>query len=259
MLGVERKQFIFDLIQERSSMTVSELSQLCSVGEETIRRDLNKMAAEGLIEKIYGGATIRQTMHRVIPLSMRKVFNVAQKKQIARCCATMIEVGDTIFLDGSSTAMEIAHELISIKNLVVITNAAEIACRLADNPGIKVIGIGGTMRELTRTFVGNSSVSAIRGYYADKAFICCDGVDMKTGITDAHEMEADVRKAMLGQSTLKVLASDHTKFDKTSFASITDFSGIDVVVTDRTLSSQWVSLLETHDVSCHFCDIDPEN
>lgn len=253
MLGVERRRYIFNLIQERGSISVSELSHLCRVGEETIRRDLNKMATQDLIEKIYGGATIKETMHRVIPVSVRKSINVEEKKLIARCCSAMIEEGDTIFLDGSTTALEISNELKSIPYLIVITNAAEVACRLTDNPGHKVICIGGTMRPRTSTFVGHSAVTAIGGYYADKAFIGCDGVHMKRGITDANEQEAHVRKAMLNQSKMGILISDNSKFDKTSFASICDFNKINVIATDTPLSDEWIDFLRSKDVQYKFC------
>ncbi len=254
MLGVERRQYIFNLIQDRGSITVSELSQLCLVGEETIRRDLNKMASEDLIEKIYGGATIKETMHRVIPVSVRKSINVEEKKRIARCCSSMIEEGDTIFLDGSTTALEIANELKNIPYLIVITNAAEVACRLTDNPGHKVICTGGTMRLRTSTFVGHSSVTVVGQYYADKAFIGCDGLDMITGITDANEQEADVRKAMLRQSKIGILVSDNSKFDKTSFASIGDFNKIQMLVTDTSLSEMWINFLQSKDVEYKICE-----
>jgi len=253
MLSVERRLFILNLIQERGSITVSELSQLCNVGEETIRRDLNRMAAENLIEKIYGGATIRQNMHRVLPVSMRKVLNSEGKKLIAEHCSQMVKDGDTIFLDASSTAMEIAGKLNTFNNLVVITNATDIAAGLADNPGIKVIGIGGTMRSRTRSFVGHSSVTSIGEYYADMAFIGCDGVDMRTGITDANEQEADVRKAMLKQSITGVLISDYSKFDRTSFASIAGFSHINKIVTDQPLSEEWINFLNNENVQCTIC------
>ncbi len=250
MLGIERRQYIFNLIQERGSITVTRLSSLCEVGEETIRRDLNKMASDDLIEKIYGGATIKQTMHKVIPTSIRKAINTEIKKKIAQCCTTFIENGDTIFLDGSTTALEIASKLKKFQNLIIITNAVEVQIRLTKYPNIKVIGIGGTMRHRTGTFVGTSSVKAIGNYYADKAFISCDGADLNSGVTDANEQEAEIRKAMLRQSRTRILVFDKTKIDKTSFASISEFQDIDIAVTDDILSDSWISFLNDKNVLC---------
>ncbi|MCP4178553.1 MAG: DeoR/GlpR transcriptional regulator [bacterium] len=198
------------------------------------------MDSENLIDKIYGGATLRHSMHRVIPVSMRKDLNVEGKNRIALKCLSLINDGDTIFLDGSTTALQIASEMKSINNLIVITNSLETAERAADIKNIKIIGIGGTLRSSTRTFTGQQAVKSIHGYFADKAFICCDGVDMETGITDANEEEAEVRKAMLNHSRIKILVSDHTKINKTSFVGISDFRMIDVIVSDKELSSDWL-------------------
>jgi len=254
MLGVERREFIYKLLLERGSITVSELSRLCQIGEETIRRDLNKMAAAGRVEKIYGGACIRETMHRVLPVATRKVLNVDAKKQIAACCRDMVEEGDTIFLDGSTTALQIAESLSSFQSLIVISNSLEVAYSLANAPGVKVIGIGGTMRNNTKTFVGHSSVAAIEEYYADKCFICCDGADLDAGITDAHEQEAEVRKTMIRHSRVHVLTADSTKFNRVSFARITAWKDIDRVVTDLEPDSRWLQFFEELSIHCEFCD-----
>ncbi|MGL1892438.1 MAG: DeoR/GlpR family DNA-binding transcription regulator [Spirochaetaceae bacterium] len=259
MLSIERRQYIFNIIKQRGSITVSELSQLSKVGEETIRRDLNKMASEDLIDKIYGGATIKRNMHRVLPSSTRKVINSSGKQKIAYSCSLMINEGDTIFLDASSTALEIAGNLGNINNLIVITNSCEITMLIADNPGIKVIGIGGTMRPMSRSFVGHSAITSIGQYYADKAFIGCDAVDMITGITDANEQDANIKRAMLNQSTTRILISDKSKINKTSFVSITEFKSIHMIVTDQQLSSEWINFLNTNDVEYKLCNDDSFN
>ncbi len=252
MLGVERRQYIYNLLQEKGNITVIELSNLCDVGEETIRRDLTRMSAEGLIEKIYGGATLRKTMHSVLPIPMRKITAAEGKSKIARRCASLIEDGDTIFLDGSTTSMKIAAEFVRFRHIVIITNSAEIACIFSENPLIKVICIGGTLRANTRTFVGQTTVNMIHDYYADKVFLCCDGIDRVTGITDANEEEAEVRKAMIDHAGTIILATDKSKFDKTSFVSITTIPELDSIVTDERLPEEWESHLATHEVTLYY-------
>ncbi len=249
MLGVERRQYIYNLLEDKGNISVTELSSLCAVGEETIRRDLSRMSSEGLIEKIYGGAVLRNTMHSVLPVPMRKITAAEGKRKIAKTCAKLIEDGDTIFLDGSTTSMKIAAELVRFRRLVIITNSAEIACIFSENPLIKVICIGGTMRANTRTFVGQSTVNMLQDYFADKVFLCCDGIDMRTGITDANEQEAEVRRAMIDHATMIILAADQSKFDKTSFVSIAEIPILDRVVTDVRLSEGWERYLFDNEVS----------
>jgi len=250
MLGVERRKLIHQLLLEKGSAKVSELSTLCGIGEETIRRDLTKMAGEGLIEKIYGGACIPDNMHRVLPVDIRKVINIDFKKRIASICKGNVNEGDTVFLDGSTTAWQIARAFCTLKNLIVISNSVEVANTFAKSHAIKFIGIGGTMRKKTKTFVGYSTVAAIADYHADIAFICCDGVDQVAGITDANEQEAEVRKTMLRQSRTHILAIDSTKFDKTSFSSIAHWDDFHQVITDSQPNDSWLEFFQNHSIRC---------
>ena len=250
MLAEQRREYIYKLLMEKGSITVSELSLLCRIGEETIRRDLNKMAAAGRIEKIHGGACIRESMHRVLPVSTRRGLNMDAKQRIALKCCDLVEEGDTIFLDGSTTAQAIAEVLIPFSNLIVITNSLDVAQILAAGESIKVIGIGGTMRNTTKTFVGHSTVTDIGAFYADKCIICCDGADRSCGITDAHEQEAEVRKTMLSHSKTRILAADRSKFDKTSFSRICTWDLPDIIVTDIEPDEKWKAFFQEKSIRC---------
>jgi len=250
VLGVERRELIHRLLLEQGSAKVSELAKLYEIGEETIRRDLAKMAGDGLIEKIYGGACIPGNMHLVLPIDTRKVININAKKKIASICKDRVNGGDTVFLDGSTTAWQIARALCTLSNLIVISNSIEVANTFAKSNDIKFIGVGGTMRKKTKTLVGYSTVAAIEAYHADIAFICCDGVDQFVGITDANEQEAEVRKAMLRQSRRHVLAVDSTKFDKTSFSSIGCWGDFHQVITDTQPSLSWLEFFQNHSILC---------
>ncbi|TVR05395.1 MAG: DeoR/GlpR transcriptional regulator [Spirochaetaceae bacterium] len=250
MLAVERRQVIFELLQETGSVTVTDLSRRFEVSEETIRRDLTKMESGGLLQKTYGGAFINAGMHREVPVSLREHTYVEGKNVIGALSAEIIRNGDTIFLDASTTAVHIAEQILDRKNLVVITNALKVVESLARAPSIKVICTGGTLRASSLTLVGKAAESAIAQYFADKAFICCDGVHRAHGVTDANEKEAEVRKQMMRQAASSILVVDATKFDKTSFVHMADFGGFDVMITDKEISSEWRAVLAEHDVEC---------
>lgn len=252
MLGVERRELIYRLLLERGSAKVSELAKLYGMGEETIRRDLAKMADGGLIEKIYGGACIPDNMHRVLPIDTRKVMNISAKKKIVSICKGSVNEGNTVFLDGSTTAWQIAKALCALSNLIVISNSTEVADTFAKSNGIKFIGIGGTMRKRTKTFVGHSTVAAIETYHADIAFICCDGADRLAGITDANEQEAEVRKAMLRQSRIHILAIDSSKIDRTSFSSIAHWDDFHQIITDVQPNASWLEFFRNRSIRCMY-------
>ena len=248
MLAIERRKKLYEYLHENGSASVIELKALFDVGEETIRRDLTKMEEEGILHRTYGGAFIDEGMHLVLPDKVRESVNVGEKTLIGNLCADMIHSGDTIFLDGSTTCQYIAKAILAKKNLIVITNAMKIASNLSEAPNIKVIFIGGTMRHNTLTFVGHTSKKLIREYFADKAFICCDGIHQNNGITDANEQEAEIRTSMLIQAEERILVADGTKFDRTSFKKIGEISDLDYLVTDKVLSKTWIKKFDKNNV-----------
>lgn len=248
MLAVERRQAIFGILEEKGSVTVVELSQRFEVSEETIRRDLTKMESSGLLQKTYGGAFLNAGMHLEVPVDMRVHTYVEGKHVIGELSSRLIHNGDTIFLDASTTAVHIAEGILAKKNVIVITNALKVAETLAAAPDIKVICTGGTLRPSALTTVGKVAETAIENYFADKAFICCDGIHRVHGITDANEKEAEVRKQMIRQAQSTILVVDATKFDKTSFVHMADFDQFDVLVTDREPSPEWQATLGEADV-----------
>lgn len=257
MLAIERRQAIFALLEEKGSVTVVELSKRFDVSEETIRRDLAKMESSGLLQKTYGGAFLNAGMHLEVPVDMRVNTYVEGKHAIGALCTQLIHNGDTIFLDASTTAVHIAESILDKKNLIAITNALKVAEVLARAPGIKVICAGGTLRPSSLTTVGKGAEMAVSNYFADKAFICCDGIHRVHGVTDANEKEAEVRKQMIAQAASSILVVDATKFDKTSFVHIADFSQFDVLVTDKPLSSKWRATMREADVECRWGERDP--
>ncbi|MFH2113756.1 MAG: DeoR/GlpR family DNA-binding transcription regulator [Spirochaetota bacterium] len=252
MLAVERRQAIFEGLKEAGSVTVIELSTKFDVSEETIRRDLTKMESSGLLYKTYGGAFINAGMHREVPVGMREHTYVEGKNVIGILAAQLINTGDTVFLDASTTAVHIAENIIDKKNLIVITNALKVVETLAPAQGIKVICTGGTLRPSSLTLVGKAAEEAIGTYFADKAFICCDGLHRVHGVTDANEKEAEVRKQMMKQADSSILIADATKFEKTSFVHIADFSRFNILLTDKEPSSEWKATFQENDLEYRF-------
>jgi len=239
MLAIQRRRRIVEELRATGSVTVAFLSSVFQVSEETIRRDLMKLEADGLLVKTYGGAYIKEGMHREVSFPVRSSAQIAEKERIARRCAEMVSDGDTLFLDGSTTALHLAQHLNAKRNLVVITHALQIALALAELPGIEVITLGGRIRRSSLTGLGPHAEAAVSQYYADLVFFSCDGVHREHGITDSNESEAEMRRRMIERSREAVLIADATKFDRTSFSLITEFAAVARVVTDSTLSVDW--------------------
>ncbi len=249
MLAVERRRSIHRALLTRGSVIVVELAREFSVSHETIRRDLARMESEGLLDKTYGGAYVSQGMHRVVPATLREHTGVEGKRKIGEIAAEMIHAGDTIFLDSSTTALCIANRILDRQNLVVITDGVRAAETLARADGIRIILVGGTLQHSTLSMVGKTAEFQIGQYFGDKAFVSCDGLHLTHGITDSSEEGAGVRKRMIRRANEPVLIADATKFNRTSFVSMAEFSDFSCLVTDQSVDAQWVSMLSDNDVS----------
>ncbi|SET18623.1 transcriptional regulator, DeoR family [Natronincola peptidivorans] len=244
MLAVERRKNIMAMLQENHVVVVPELSKLLNVTEETIRRDLEKLEKEGFLKRTHGGAVLNESSGIDLPFSLREITNVEGKEAIGNKVAEFIHDGDTIMLDSSSTALQIAKYIKQKKNITVITNSVNILLELTNVKECKVISTGGILRPHSLSFVGHLTESALGKYHVDKAFISCKGIDMKKGISESNEMESEVKKKMVQNAEKVFLVVDSTKFDKTSFVKLLQLSEIDAIVTDESPSDPWEKYLQ---------------
>ena len=252
MLAVERRTRILELLHKQGLVTVSELSPAFHVSEETIRRDLQQLEDENGVARTYGGAYMAKAVHSDIPVNIRETIYLQGKEAIATLCDDLIIEGETLMLDSSTTSLQIAAHLKLKKNLTVITNSLRIAERLSGSEALRVICVGGTLRHTQLSFVGPSAPEMLGRFYADKAFVSCVGVALDKGLTDADELEAEVRRTMLAHARERILVADNTKLGKTSFSLISPLDGIDCLVTDREPDARWVAELAARKIKCRY-------
>ena len=187
MLAIERKNEILSILQKEQRVLVAELSTRYHVTEETIRRDLEKLEKEGFVKKTYGGAVLNKNSTIDMPLKIREKTNRKEKQKIAQTVASLIEDGESIMLDSSSTSLMIAQELKKKKKLTVITNSVEVLIELSGCEGIQVISTGGTLRDSSLSLVGKMAQDVLKKYYVDKTILSCKGIDIVKGVTDSHD------------------------------------------------------------------------
>ncbi len=250
MLAVERRNLILEKLQDEKKVVVSELSALFDVSEETIRRDLDKLDKEGLATKSYGGAVLNENTSLDMPFNVRKKRNMQGKQLIAELVSGLIQEGEHIIVDPSTTAVAIAKALKSRKRLTVITNSIEVLVELSDVSGWDIISTGGTMRENYLALVGPKATDVISSFHVDRAVISCKGLDMVHGITDSNEMFSQVKQTMLKSAKQRILAVDHTKFGNIAFSRIGELSAIDMVVTDVRPSEEWMEYFAEKGIEC---------
>ena len=250
MLAQERRNLILERLHEEKRVVVAELSQQFNVSEETIRRDLERLEKDGYATKSYGGAVINENVSIDMPFNVRKKRNISGKKRIAELVDSMVENGDHIILDASTTAVFIAKALKHKKNLTVITNSLEIMIELSDTTGWTVLSPGGRLREGDLALVGPRMVEGLQAYHVEKAFISCKGADIDGGFTDGNEDLAHTKRVMLGCAKEKVLVVDSSKLDTVAFAHIGAMTDVDTVVTDCEPSSKWLEFFSHVGIQC---------
>lgn len=250
MLAAERKNLILEKLQEEKRVVVSELSELFDVSEETIRRDLDKLEKEGFASKTYGGAVLVENSNTDMPFSVRQKRNIEAKKVIAELIEGLIQDGDHIVVDPSSTAVFIVNALKGKKDLTIVTNSIEVLVELSDVSGWDIISTGGTLKENYLALVGPKALEGIHSFNSDKVILSCKGIDMDKGITDANEMFSQVKKAMLQSAKQKILAVDSTKFESVAFSKICDVTDLDMVVTDKKPTDAWLEYFKDKGIAC---------
>ena len=245
MLAIERRREILSRLDSEGKVIVAELARDFAVTEETVRRDLERLDKEGLASKTHGGAVAVQSSAHDIPYRIRFGVNVDQKKKIAETVASLINDGEKIMVDGSSTAIYIIKKLKSKKNITVITNSVEILLELADKPEWTVLSTGGVLKEGALALTGSSAERMISSYHVDTAICSCKGVDVDLGVTDSNEKDTLIKQAMFSSAERRILAVDNGKLDKKSFVKVCNLKDIDILVTDSEPSEKWIEHCES--------------
>lgn len=250
MLAVERRKRILEKVYLEKKVIVSELSREFSVSEETIRRDLEKLADEGHIIKSYGGAVVNEIGSIDLPFNVRWKANPVGKQKVAELVRDEIKDGEHIFLDASTTAVFIAKNIKSKKHLTIITNSIENLLELSDVSGWDIISTGGFLKAGSMAMTGKKAADSIECYHADKLFFSCKGLDMEKGVLEGNDEVAGIKQSMIQSAAKVYLVVDSTKFGKLAFSRICTLSRLDYVITDRKPEEQWLRAMEKQGVQC---------
>ena len=255
MLAAERKQQIKEIVIAKKSASVAALAKQFGVTGETIRRDLKALEKEGVLMRTHGGAFIQSGVENLIDIDLRKTVYIDEKELIAKRCCNLVNNGDAIFLDNSTTCYHVAKALSDL-NITVVTNNLMIMNLFAQSENIRLVSVGGEFSIKEQAFSGTIAQRALAEYYVDKAFISCRTVSINNGITESTDQWASIRHLMIERSDRQYLVVDHTKFGQTSFVRICDFDEITAVITDHPLDAKWHEALRSK--GCNVIDDDGE-
>ncbi len=244
---VSRRKKILEKLNADGHIYVKELSESLGVTGVTIRNDLIKLEKKRLLIRARGGAMkVEQNYPGVdYPLSEKQKKHHAEKREIGKRAALLIENDNTIILDSGSTTFEVAKNLAKFDSLTVITNALNVATYLAEFKNINVVVPGGTLRKNSLSLVGIVAEKGFKDYFCDKLFLGVDGFDPLHGISTPNLEEAHLNQIMIEISREVIVVTDSSKFQRRGFAFISAINKVNTVVTDKDISAEDVAKLES--------------
>jgi len=222
-------QHVLHLLESRDYLPVAELSEAFAVSEVTVRSDLTELARQGLVARIRGGVRALQHGQSEVGFDLRLRLEVDRKRAIARAAAAMVNEGEAVALDASTTAYYLALELRSKRELVVVTNGLLVATALADAPGITVLVTGGMLRLSAMSLVGDFGADVLRTTRINKGFLGARGLSLARGLMDLNPDEVRIKQEMADACEQVYGIFDGTKWHRSAllaFISVEELAGI---------------------------------
>ncbi|MNQ86462.1 Glucitol operon repressor [compost metagenome] len=208
---------------------LAELKAMFDVTEMTLRRDMEKLEQWGHIKRTFGGAII---VGNDITLLERTGVFIEEKVRIGKLAAQRIQPGESIFLDGGSTTLQVARFIPANQNITVVTNALNIAAELQGKQ-ISTIVIGGMLMDQTSTLVGPVATQALEKMAFNRAFIGTTGVSLKHGFSNSNMHESEIKRLAIQQASEVNVVMDHSKFGKQDLFSFASLKLVDRIITDQ--------------------------
>lgn len=231
----ERRREIMDLLFRSSSIHLNQLVDLLQVSEGTVRNDLRLLEKKGELIRTHGGAVLGS---RPVPHTSNQhlVTNTAESNQraiaqIARRASALVDEGDSVILMGSPITREMAHDLLSMKSLTVLTNSIEIATVLGRSPSHTVILIGGQMRAERDTLDGQPAVAMLREFRVQKAFLSCDGISESRGLADDDIASGQLKEAAVACAQKVIVVASAEKLGRSGLISFATIKQVHHLVT----------------------------
>jgi DeoR family fructose operon transcriptional repressor len=239
----QRQATIYSLARQKGVIRVAELSELLGVTEMTIRRDLELLEKKGLIERTHGGAIYNDKIGLEPQFAQKSALRQAEKRAIGQLAASLIEEGDTIFVNSGSTTIEFLKQL-NTPRVKVITNNPLAPIHI-NSETLSVILTGGEMRRESFTLVGELAIKAIKSVYANKAIIGIDGFSIKYGITNSTQAESWINRLMIMNTHgAVILVADSSKLGRVANFKTAPMSAVSILVTDSGMDTANVAEFE---------------
>ncbi len=242
-----RQRSIMEFIREHGSVQVDELSAHLQVTPQTIRRDLNQLYDLKLVQRVHGGAVIKDTIEN-LGYGARKLLMAGEKTKIAKLTAEIIPDNSSMFINLGTTVECVAECLVDRNGILVITNNINVASTLWPSRSIEVMIAGGTIRHSDGGIVGTSTEEFIDKFKPDYAIIGCSAIDDTGEFFDYDLREVRVTQAIFRQARSVILVTDSMKLDRRAPVKVGTLTDVDILVTDDAISDEFVEVCRQNNV-----------
>lgn len=256
MLVTERRERMLELTRERGTVSIGDLAAALQVSVMTVRRDIELLADEGIVERVRGGVR----MPSATRTSATAPATTAERRAIAAHAASFVEQGMAVGISGGPTSLALARELVRVPELTVVTNALAVSDLFspperADAPYTQTVVLTGGVRTPAGSLVGPVAVRALEHLHCDLVFIDAHGLDVQAGITTMNLLEAETNRAFMAAAREVVVLADHTRWGVVGLTTVADLTDIDRLVTDEGLDAGAREQLAVHVGALHLAAI----
>lgn len=248
MLARQRQELILEEIRRSGGVRVSELTELLGVSDMTVRRDLDRLAADGALQKVHGGAVIdaRQRVTEEPSFAIKRTLAQPAKRAIAAHAASLVEPGTAIAISAGTTTWAMASHLATVSQLTIVTNSTTVAETIVElgDPTEQTVILTGGIRTPSAALVGPVADLTIRSLHFDHLFIGTYGFDLRAGFTSPNLAEAETNRALIAQARHVVVMTDSSKWRTVGLASWGALDDADLLISDDQLDPDAVTALE---------------
>ncbi|WP_221354218.1 DeoR/GlpR family DNA-binding transcription regulator [Streptomyces beigongshangae] len=246
LLAEQRRALILDEVRRRGGVRVNELTRKLGVSDMTVRRDLDALARQGVVEKVHGGAVpvVEASTHEP-GFEAKSGLELTAKEDIARAAAALVTPGTAIALSGGTTTYALAHHLLDVPDLTVVTNSVRVADVFhaaqrtsGQRQGAATVVLTGGVRTPSDSLVGPVADQAIGALHFDVLFLGVHGISVEAGLSTPNLAEAETNRRLVQSARRVVVVADHTKWGTVGLSSFAALDRIDTLVTDGGLPAE---------------------
>jgi DeoR/GlpR family transcriptional regulator of sugar metabolism len=246
MLAAQRRDYLIEVLRRDGKIVAKSVAADLGLSEDSVRRDLRELAAEGLCQRVYGGAV--PASPAMADYAGRSTVSLPGKQKVAAAAASLIRPGSTVIIDGGTTALALTRALPPGLSCTVITHSPTVAAALAEHPAVEVFILGGKLFKHSVVACGSATAEAARQVSADMFFLGVTGVHPEAGLTTGDPEEAAMKRVLSSRAAETYVLASSEKMGAASPYQVIPFSEASGIITDSPPKSPVVRELRAHGV-----------